>query len=85
MLVASFLAVRWCLGPVVSPSLVAELEAGMTKQQVEDLLGVPSELDLNGDWVYSRRLNPGWFVVKFDAKDRVANCDHEVALPDLLY
>jgi outer membrane protein assembly factor BamE (lipoprotein component of BamABCDE complex) len=68
---------RHCFGPVVPPSTASKIQPGMTHHDVQTILGPPNDGMTDESWAYVRPLNPGWFVVHFDANRNVAYVDHE--------
>jgi outer membrane protein assembly factor BamE len=78
-------------GNVIEMESVEQVQVGMTRSQVQFLLGTPTVSDTFHDdrWDYPYYFRKGrqrsaerrWFVVFFDEDDRVARVVHEIA-PD---
>jgi hypothetical protein len=65
-----------CVGPVISPRLLRQVE-GATKEELVRMLGQPSQVMDYGDWIYTRWPNRGWVEIGFDENDRVLEVNDE--------
>jgi outer membrane protein assembly factor BamE (lipoprotein component of BamABCDE complex) len=74
-------AARWCFGPIFSNAAIARLKAGMTADEVKQILGPPTAQPESNWWVYERIFNPGWLGVYFDENGRLTMVDHEPVFP----
>ncbi len=62
----------------VLPSKVAQLQVGMSAEQVRELLGKPDRSDEN-TWTYSKDFRVNWFKVYFDDNLRLFDTDAKPA------
>jgi hypothetical protein len=67
------------LGPAIPPEQLKQLKPGMTKSEVEKIVGKPDDA-VADVWHYERPLNPGWVGLYFDEADRLLSIDDERAL-----
>lgn len=72
------LPVSFALRPAVPIWKLKQVETGMTKQQVRDVLGEPQDIG-DGEWTYSEWGNPGWVEISFDRSGRVTHINDESA------
>jgi hypothetical protein len=70
----------WIAGPVFPASTLLSLR-GKTREEVRQILGEPSRILEDGDWHYSRPLNPGWIEVSFDSDGRICGVNDEQVDP----
>jgi hypothetical protein len=76
-----FFAARWCLGPIASQATLSRLKVGMTADEVEEILGSPSDRTESREWIYERPPNPGWLNIAFDENARFVRYSHEPVFP----
>ena len=74
-------ALMHCLGPVRPETVVAQIQSGMSRDDVRQVLGFPNGDRSSQSWSYERTFNPGWLVVYFDANGKVTYVDHEPVFP----
>lgn len=79
------IAVAWLvyamIGPAVSRSRLAQIRMGMTKSEVREVLGEPSENGNLHQWEFSSPLNFGWVEISFDDQGRVTEINDESVFP----
>jgi outer membrane protein assembly factor BamE (lipoprotein component of BamABCDE complex) len=74
-------AARWCAGPIFSRDTIARLKAGMTGDEVKQILGPPTAQPESNRWIYERLFNPGFLGAYFDDNGRLTYVDHEPVFP----
>jgi hypothetical protein len=74
------LFVNAIVGPALPHAIVNQLQEGMSKKQVEAILGPPTSED-EDCWNYEPWLNPGWVEIYFE-NDRLAYINDESAFPN---
>jgi hypothetical protein len=74
-------AAWWIGGPVIPASTLKGLR-GATQADVRRILGDPSRVQADGEWIYARRLNPGWVQICFDGAKCVSGVNDEQACPE---
>ena len=77
----AYFGFNWCLGPLASRGAIAQLKAGTPAQEVERILGPPTDRPEAECWVYERAFNPGWLTVTFDSRGLLVGYDHEPVFP----
>lgn len=83
ILFIAVIGVEQLVGPAVRRSKLEQLEKGMTKNQVLEVLGRPRKIESERQWIYSRSGNYGWVEVFFDDCDRLTGVNDESAFPTL--
>ena len=76
-------------GPIFSKERLDALKAGMTENEVRELLGEPNAVYENSDpkyangatWIYERSMNPGWVEISFDHNHRFSRFNDESVFP----
>jgi hypothetical protein len=49
----------------------------MKDVEVERLLGRPTSVGDDGNWLYEKPLNPGWLRITFDENRELVSYDHD--------
>lgn len=80
-LFAGIAAIERMIGPAYSRALLRQVETGMTKQQVRDILGPTSSAANESTWIYERSGNLGYVQVAFDQNNRVLYVNDESVFP----
>lgn len=80
LLCSARLIVLSAIGPVIPYSVLDKLEFGMTKAEIEKILGPPAATDEHA-WIYERPLNPGWVEIHFYHQGRYSDFNDESAFP----
>jgi hypothetical protein len=75
-------AARWIIGPVISARTLESIH-GATRDDVLRILGEPSEMQSQGDWIYDRPPTAGWVKISFGENGRVQLINDEQACPGL--
>ena len=69
------------LAPVVPRAHLEQLEVGMTKYEVEAILGKPTRRRGTSIWVYERPFNPARIGVSFDEQGRLESVNNKRIYP----
>lgn len=65
------------VGPIFSGSELQKLTPGMSKGQVEAVIGKPTRYYGSDTWIYERTMNPGWVAIYFDDEGQIREINDE--------
>ena len=69
--------VHSAVGPIFPRSVLDKLAPGMTKAQVQSLVGPPARTYGEDQWQYQRAFNPGWVEIWFDGDGKLLDVNDE--------
>jgi len=65
------------VGPIFPRQVYEKLRPGMSKAEVQAIIGPPTSTYGADDWRYERKWNPGWVEVQFNEAGRLLYVNDE--------